>query len=218
MLSANAAAVVEQTFRAEHSRLLGALIAALGDFDLAEDALQEALSPRSSAGRPEGLPRNPVAWMTTVARRKAIDRLPRDQAFQRNQAALAFELGIAGPAPLDEDEVDERTCPDERLKLIFTCSHPALAAEAQIALSLRTLGGLDTAAIARAFLVAVPIMNQRLTRVKAKIRQAGIPFQVPSSERLPERLETVLRVVYLIFNEGLHGHRRRRPHPSGVVR
>jgi RNA polymerase sigma-70 factor (ECF subfamily) len=202
MLPSKAAAVVEQTFRAEHGRVLGSLIAALGDFDLAEDALQETLVAALERWPVEGLPRNPAAWMTTVARRKAIDRLRRDQAFQRNQAALAAELKIAGPATMDEDRVDEDTFPDERLKLMFTCCHPALAPEAQIALTLRTLGGLGTAEIAHAFLVPVPTMNQRLTRAKTKIRQAGIPFQVPSPERLPERLETVSHVLYLIFNEG----------------
>lgn len=130
MLPANAAAVVEQTFRAEHSRLLGALIAALGDFDLAEDALQEALLTALERWPGEWLPRNAGAWITTVARHKAIDRLRREQAFERKRATLADELEHAGPTELDEDQVDDDTFPDERLKLIFTCSHPALAPEA----------------------------------------------------------------------------------------
>lgn len=198
----NAADVIAQTFRAEHGRVLGSLIAALGDFDLAEDVLQETLVAALERWPAEGLPRNPAAWMTTVARRKAIDHLRRDQAFGRKQAVLARELELAGPPTLDEDRVDDDTYPDERLKLMFTCCHPALAPEAQIALTLRTLGGLGTAEIAHAFLVPVPTMNQRLTRAKTKIRQAGIPFQVPAPEQLAERLETVSQVLYLIFNEG----------------
>src|SRR5262249_39799622 len=146
-----------------HGRVLGALIAALGDFDLAEDALQETLVAALARWPAEGEPRNPAAWLTTVARRKAIDRLRREQSYARKLAELAND-----PATADDDmEADQ--FPDERLKLIFTCCHPALALEAQIALTLRTLGGLGTAEIAHAFLVPVPTMNQRLTRAKAKI-------------------------------------------------
>ena len=196
------AAAVEQVFRAEHGRVLGSLIAALGDFDLAEDVLQESLLTALERWPAEGQPRNPAAWLTTVARRKAIDRLRRDQAFERHSTALAAEFERAGAGKPTEDAVDADNFPDERLKLIFTCCHPALSPEAQIALTLRTLGGLDTAEIAHAFLVPLATMNQRLTRAKTKIRQAGIPFQVPTPERLHDRLESVLHILYLIFNEG----------------
>src|SRR5579859_4614465 len=200
MLPFQANDAIEQTLRAEHGRVLGSLIAMLDDFDLAEDVLQDALLTALERWPVDGLPRNPAAWLTTVARRKAIDRLRRDQAQQRQQATLAAGMERAGPVRPDEDVVDEHTFPDERLKLIFTCCHPALAPEAQIALTLRTLGGLGTAEIAHAFLVPLPTMNQRLTRAKTKIRQAGIPYQVPSLERLPERLDTVLQVLYLILD------------------
>ncbi len=200
------AALIEATFRAEHGRVLGALIGALGDFDLAEDALQEALLTALERWPVEGQPRNPAGWMVTVARRKAIDRLRRDTAFARRHAALAAEAAGGGeaavnPARLDDAAV-EAAIPDERLKLIFTCCHPALAPEAQIALILRALGGLSTVEIAHAFLTPVPTMNQRLTRAKHKIRSAGIPFQTPTAEARPARLSVVLHVLYLIFNEG----------------
>jgi RNA polymerase sigma-70 factor (ECF subfamily) len=200
------AALIEQSFRAEHGRVLGVLISALGDFELAEDALQETLLLALERWPVDGAPRNPAGWMVTVARRKAIDRLRRDQAFERRHGALADEAArgeqtAMNPAHLDDDAV-EAAIPDERLKLIFTCCHPALSPEAQIALILRALGGLSTVEIAHAFLTPVPTMNQRLTRAKHKIRTAGIPFQVPGPEQLAARLGVVLHVVYLIFNEG----------------
>jgi len=194
-------AIVERTFREESGRVLGALISGLGDFDLAEDALQDTLLTALERWPAEGVPRNPAAWITTVARRKAVDRVRRNRSFDRKLALLQW-LETEREVSSDIDLVEDRPFPDERLKLIFTCCHPALALEAQIALTLHTLGGLSTAEIARAFLTSVPTMNQRLTRAKAKIRGAGIPFRLPLAPDIPERLDAVLRVLYLIFNEG----------------
>ncbi len=183
--------------------MLGALISSLRDFDLAEDVLQETLITALERWPSDGLPANPAGWMVAVARRKAIDRLRRDQALARKKALLVgeFERERAGVMD-DPDPLDPETITDERLKLIFTCCHPALAADAQIALTLRALGGLSTAEIAHAFLVPLPTMHQRLTRAKHKIQTAGIPFQVPAAPLLAERLEVVRHVLYLIFNEG----------------
>lgn len=200
--AASLSAVIEATFRAEHGRVLGALIGALRDFDLAEDVLQETLITALERWPQEGLPTNPAAWMVAVARRKAIDRLRRDQALARKQALLVGEFERERAGAMDNDPLEPEAISDERLKLIFTCCHPALAADAQIALTLRALGGLSTAEIAHAFLVPLPTMHQRLTRAKHKIRTAGIPFQVPAAPLLAERLAVVRPVLYLIFNEG----------------
>lgn len=193
------ARTIERIFRDEYGRVLAVLISALGDFDLAEEMLQETLITALERWPRDGVPANPAGWLVTVARRKAIDQFRRAKVHEEKLAALGHlvELETADPYDLDEAPI-----PDERLKLIFTCCHPALAPEAQIALTLRTLGGLDTAEIARAFLVTVPTMNQRLTRAKSKIRQAGIAYEVPPASRVAERLESVLHVLYLIFNEG----------------
>ena len=198
----DAASTLEQVFRTEFGPVLATLIRILGDFQLAEDALQDAATAALETWTKDGVPDSAGAWLTTTARRKAMDRLRHLRIVEAKSSELALSLRLDQEARGAQDDLEISPVPDDQLRLIFTCCHPALARESQIALTLRTLGGLSIAEIARAFLVNEAAIAQRIARAKHKIARAGIPYEIPERESLAPRLAAVLGVLYLVFNEG----------------